>query len=280
MIKKAFFAFATLLIFTSIVLAEARPMGMGGAFVALADDSNAVFRNPAGIGYLKEDMAEVSTRFQHDGGEDTKLGAVEKTSFGNIGIGYSSMSGALEKLTGPSVVYTQGDTPVKSLDQMLVVSYARELNRFMVGSNLKLGSSRVLHANGLAYGGGGVDMDLAAIFKPGNGLSCALAYKSIFGKGFGSATGLSAGVAGRLGEKITWSLENDKAGCEWKPVPALAFRVGRDGAYNAAGVGLARDGFSIDYAYTASEFPAHYISVSLLTNGRGFSGYKQHIAQL
>jgi hypothetical protein len=31
-----------------------RPMGMGGAFVALADDENVVFYNPAGLGFLEE----------------------------------------------------------------------------------------------------------------------------------------------------------------------------------------------------------------------------------
>lgn len=278
--RKIFCALTILLIFTPLVLAQARPMGMGGAFVALADDSNAIFRNPAGIGYLKNDMAEVSTRFQPDNGENATLGAVEKTTFGNIGIGYSSTSNVIGKLTGPSVVYDQGDTPIKSLDQMLVVSYAKELNQFMLGSNLKLGSSRVLQANGLTYGGSGVDLDLAAIFKPGNGLSYALALKSLLGRGFGSPTGLSAGVAGKLGEKITWSLENDKAGCEWKPLSALAFRLGRDGVANAAGVGINNDGFSLDYAYTVKDSPAHYISFSLIMDGRNSYGYKQRIAGL
>jgi len=31
-----------------------RPLGMGGAFAALADDENALFYNPAGLGFLKE----------------------------------------------------------------------------------------------------------------------------------------------------------------------------------------------------------------------------------
>ncbi|MFQ6116642.1 MAG: hypothetical protein ACE5LQ_00090, partial [Candidatus Bipolaricaulia bacterium] len=34
--------------------AGVRPMGMGGAFAALADDENALFYNPAGLGFLTE----------------------------------------------------------------------------------------------------------------------------------------------------------------------------------------------------------------------------------
>jgi hypothetical protein len=263
MMRKTFYVLAILLFFTSAVLAQARPMGMGGAFVALADDSNAIFRNPAGIGYLTDDMAEVGARFQYDSGENTTLGAIEKTTFGNIGIGYASTSNVIGKLTNPSAVADQGDTPLKSLDQVVVVSYAREFKQCMLGSNFKLGSSRVLQANGLTSGGGGVDFDLAAIFKPNNNLSCALALKSIFGRGFGASPGLSAGIAGNMGDKLTWSVENNRAGCEWKPLSALALRVGRDGAYNTAGVGVSRNGFSLNYAYLGKEAPEHYVSLAL-----------------
>jgi hypothetical protein len=39
---------------------SARPMGMGGAFTAVADDINAVFYNPAGLAFKRKQGAEIS----------------------------------------------------------------------------------------------------------------------------------------------------------------------------------------------------------------------------
>lgn len=39
---------------------SARPMGMGGAFTAVADDANAVFYNPAGLGFVKNSFNSAS----------------------------------------------------------------------------------------------------------------------------------------------------------------------------------------------------------------------------
>ena len=47
-----------------------RPLGMGGAFVALADDGNAASYNPAGLGYINaassqsNDSATVQRAYQ------------------------------------------------------------------------------------------------------------------------------------------------------------------------------------------------------------------------
>ena len=41
----------------------ARPLGLGGAYVALSDDSNAIFTNPAGLSQLpKWEITSMSTR--------------------------------------------------------------------------------------------------------------------------------------------------------------------------------------------------------------------------
>src|SRR4051812_23358541 len=37
-----------------------RPMGMGGAFVAVADDANAAFENPAGMAFFDKDARYAS----------------------------------------------------------------------------------------------------------------------------------------------------------------------------------------------------------------------------
>ena len=107
----------------------ARPLGMGGAFVALADDGNAANYNAAGLGYINAAHLSMTTaqrlkgliNYNHIGGV-LPLGSVG--SFGaSIGI-----------LSEDSEVYKE---------QIITVSYGRTfLHRFAFGLNLKSLSTR------------------------------------------------------------------------------------------------------------------------------------------
>ena len=107
----------------------ARPLGMGGAFVALADDGNAANYNAAGLGYINAAHLSMTTaqrfrgliNYNHIGGV-LPLGSVG--SFGaSIGI-----------LSEDSEVYKE---------QTITVSYGRTfLHRFAFGLNLKSLSTR------------------------------------------------------------------------------------------------------------------------------------------
>src|SRR3989344_3428069 len=91
----------------------ARPMGMGGAFVGLADDENAIFTNPAGVAALLKDSAFMSARVA-PGREQTTVGGVQITPLGNLGFAYVQLS---------------DDAPVKATTQTLHLSFAKDLNR-------------------------------------------------------------------------------------------------------------------------------------------------------
>ena len=107
----------------------ARPLGMGGAFVALADDGNATNYNAAGLGHINAAHLSMTTaqrlkgliNYSHIGGV-LPLGSVG--SFGaSIGI-----------LSEDSEVYKE---------QTITVSYGRTfLHRFAFGLNLKSLSTR------------------------------------------------------------------------------------------------------------------------------------------
>ena len=107
----------------------ARPLGMGGAFVALADDGNAANYNAAGLGYIDAAHLSMTTaqrlkgliNYNHIGGV-LPLGSVG--SFGaSIGI-----------LSEDSEVYKE---------QIITVSYGRTfLHRLAFGLNLKSLSTR------------------------------------------------------------------------------------------------------------------------------------------
>jgi len=281
--KKFILLVAAILMVASVCVAQenigARPIGMGGAFTGLADDANAIFLNPAGIGYIRGESAAVSSKIS-DGDEYTILGGVESTPFGSIGIGYVSYSTNVGDLTTTSAT-DPGDTSIRALNQTLYLSYARVLNEFMIvpdsmgrlslGANLKFVSSRLNNAKGLANEqDSGINLDLAASFRTNDVLSWGFAVKNLFGGEEGiygeteSGTSFSAGVSGRfLDDTVILSLENSSIGAEVRLLEALAVRAGRDGSYNTAGVGVNLGGFGVDYAYLAKAEPVHYVGVSI-----------------
>jgi len=80
----------------------ARPMGMGGAFVALADDANSIFWNPAGLSQLQ--WAELSSMYLdlyglENVGSHLIIGALRHPLDGGIGFGWLR--------TGETGLYTE-----------------------------------------------------------------------------------------------------------------------------------------------------------------------------
>lgn len=64
--------FLIIVFYSSIANAEipfffegTRPMGMGGAFTAVADDENAILYNPAGLAKVKESTITISGFLQN-----------------------------------------------------------------------------------------------------------------------------------------------------------------------------------------------------------------------
>ncbi|MFH1576375.1 MAG: hypothetical protein ABID35_02390, partial [Candidatus Margulisiibacteriota bacterium] len=265
--KRFVILLSALLIVTSVCFAQenigARPIALGGAFAGLADDANAIFLNPAGIGYVRGEVASFSSKLSNDN-EYTILGGVQQTAYGSFGVGYISSSSQITDLTDSAALADEGDVAVRSLSQTLVLSFARELNDFMVvpesmgrmsvGTNVKFASSRVANAKGLTSDqNSGLTIDLAAVLKPGDKFAFGFGMRNLMAgdtASEGSGFGLFAGVSSKLlNDAVVISLENGGAGCELWLIPELALRVGRDGEYNTAGIGINLQGFGIDYGY-------------------------------
>lgn len=260
----------------------ARPMGMGGAFTGLADDVNAIFINPAGIGSLNKESAMVSTRLS-EGREYNMIGGVEITPFGNLGVGYVGSTDPVDQdLSG-----LEGGTPVKYTTQTLYVSLSKDLNReirvsrdqgtLLVGMNLKFSSRRLGTANGLFRdGGSNVDVDLASIFKPNDNLSLGLSLQNFLGgKKYSDVAGLNTveeknytiltGISGKLLDgSLTLSADGEELGCEWQLARGISIRAGRGKDSVTSGFGININGFSVDYAYLQKDSPVHYWSVSII----------------
>ncbi len=117
-----FFPVSTFAAFNAIGIG-ARPLGLGGAFVALADDSNAASYNPAGLGYI----------------DTIHIGATHAQRFNGL-ITYNTVAGImpLGRLgsIGASLGILGEDSEIYQ-EQTLRFSYGKAfLKQFSIGANL------------------------------------------------------------------------------------------------------------------------------------------------
>lgn len=273
----------------------ARPMALGQAYTAVADDTNAVFTNPAGLGGQNSwGITTMSTKLLNR--VDYKLvGAVYPTELGTFGIGYLSASTPAGYLTTDKVSISSASA-ISYGSSMINLSYGRDLSEAMhmnstlgklyVGANVKALSSTF---NGVDGTGNGSSCDVGLIFKPNDRLSTGLTFKNIgsnitwnSGADEKLARSLNAGAAynfdrglASLDLQMGGGLSLLRGGIEYQPFNLLVLRAGlnqsvtglNETANNlSGGVGVKLNGFTFDYAYrqdsTLGDNSAHYISIS------------------
>ncbi|MGB9595362.1 MAG: hypothetical protein ACPL7B_03695 [Candidatus Poribacteria bacterium] len=103
----------------------ARPTGMGGAFIAIADDSNASSYNPAGLGFVKNIDASFTRLILYSGVANYNYAgvAVPLKTYGNIGMSF----GILQE---ESKIYSEKN---------VAFSYSKSLvDKVSVGANIKM----------------------------------------------------------------------------------------------------------------------------------------------
>ena len=152
----------------------ARPLGLGGAFVALADDSNAASYNAAGLGYI--DAIQVgATRAQRFNGLITYNSISGIIPFGRIG----SLGADLGILAEDSEIYRE---------QVVRISYGNALfKQLAIGANLKLFGTSFDEANEFVAdnpyfaqtSSSAVSFDLGVIAKPFQSLSIGASVENL-----------------------------------------------------------------------------------------------------
>jgi len=152
----------------------ARPLGLGGAFVALADDSNAADYNAAGLGYIDEVhlAATHAQRFRGLITYNALSGVIPLGRIGSIGAGFGD-------LAEDSDVYHE---------QTLRLSYGNALfKQFAIGANLKLFRTSFDAANEFVAenpyfvktSSSAVSFDLGVIAKPFQSLSLGASVENL-----------------------------------------------------------------------------------------------------
>jgi hypothetical protein len=240
----------------------ARTLGLGGAFVATADEPLGVVWNPAGLSRLDQNEARFETARLFEGTSVNGLSfAVPGSRLPSFGVSMIHLSsGDFERtneLNDPLGTFNTGDTA-------FLLTTAKNISpRLSVGGSLK-----VVRQSVEEYSGGGVGVDLGAIYEVMPNVSVGLSMLNLAGPSIKLRdteesfpiefrTGLATSF---LGGRALVSAEIDqisgqgvrlRGGSEYWMQPSIGLRVGYDDRYPAGGFSyrFAR-GLQIDYGIT------------------------------
>jgi flagellar hook capping protein FlgD len=139
--------------------AGARTVGLGGAFVATADDALGVLWNPAGLQWMDQNQAMFeSVRLFEDTSVNSLSFALPGSRFPSLGVSIVSLSSGqfqrTNELNNPLGTFSEGETAY-------LFSMAKGVgSRLTVGTNFKL-----VHQSVEEFSGGGFGMDLGGIYQ-------------------------------------------------------------------------------------------------------------------
>ncbi|MDI6704502.1 MAG: PorV/PorQ family protein [bacterium] len=154
----------------------ARPEAMGGAFVGLSDDINAIYWNPSGLGYIKTlQMAGLYNKW-FEGINYEYLGYVQPIKrFGTLGLSLTMLQiGGIEKRVEDT------DKPIKKLevnDLGLSLSYGKTFfnKKVSLGANIKYIRSNLSEKKADAF-----SLDIGGLYKmPLKGLSTGISIQNL-----------------------------------------------------------------------------------------------------
>lgn len=280
----------------------ARSMGMGKAYVGLAEDGDALFLNPAGI--AKASSFKFSSMYSNllNDVQYTVVSGVaprdEQSAFGVGYVGYQVGDITLRSLSGTS----EGTASFGS--NVIFISYGTYLSKFLsqawgkdvlLGGNLKYFSSGA--AGDLSSSDTAIDVDLALLVPVNTYTDLGINAQNVLSTTMARSGDEIAAVykvgfkATLLGRKEKAWVANDyqtlnivcdidfekngsvaHAGAEFWPTQNFALRLGSDAADFTAGAGLRLAGIQFDYAYHSyaniPENVTHYVSLSYVGPSR------------
>lgn len=244
----------------------ARPLSLGGAFVGLADDSNALFLNPAGLAQIKNfEITSMSTKIL-ERADYKLLGGSMKLGIGTLGLGYigvSSPAGIPRNEYGTP----ESSSPITHDSNLIVLSYglnmrdvmdsSEDMGDVLVGTSIKYLSKSFNGIEGAK--GEGINADLGVLFKPFESFyTFGFTMQNILQDGsFSWGSGTKENMEGKtkvggtlklfgksslyynVGTDLTLSLDADISsslsrpmlfhmGAEWKPLEFISLRAGVD----------------------------------------------------
>ncbi len=229
--------------------AGARPLAMGGAFVAAATDATAAYWNPAGLALI--DDIEITT--MHSAQSDLQsydfLNIAFKTdSAGSYALSYLRLGVGDIQLTNASSPIPFGVTSYS--DQAALISGGWKLGKqFALGATIKLLKTDAASASAFGFGS-----DLGLIFKPMKELAFGLTARDYTGGSYIQWQGTSTNPTQVLQPSVTvgvsWTEELGKRQAQGDaPVPVSTLSVNFDADTLYAGKALNNYHFGVEYWY-------------------------------
>ncbi|MFH1826802.1 MAG: PorV/PorQ family protein [bacterium] len=158
-----------------------RTIAMGGAYVAVADDANSVFLNPAGLGNaLKNDLSASYVDLFPGENQKTIVGSIGLDEFGRVGFGYNvlAVGFAMKDLSENPVQvnFANGD---------MAISYGYQINKqFLVGAKVSRSFTEFSSSDGLSSAGAAYGVSLGLMIKPIPVLSAGLLLENAYATDF------------------------------------------------------------------------------------------------
>jgi hypothetical protein len=140
--------------------AGARGVGMGGAFVSVADDISSMYWNPAGLARMKQGEAVFSnTRWIADIAHNYAGVAVPLGQFGTVGVNAAFLT--MDEMLRTTVSDPEGTGETFSAGSYAFgLAYAKNLtDRFSIGFNFKVVQERIWHSSA-----SGAALDIGTLF--------------------------------------------------------------------------------------------------------------------
>lgn len=254
----------------------ARPLGMGEAYVGLANDVSAMFYNPAGLAQIAfPEILTMSNNWFLDVKQQI-AGFILPTNLVVIGIGYSGLSsGDIQGYDQNGAATSNFNTSSSSLN----LSFGRKINpNLSLGIGIKTITEKLESRSGTAAA-----MDAGLLYRVNRNLRLGAAAMNL-GSGITFITeNTPLPTSYRLGAAFSTILfEEDinmaadyvsypegaklNLGVEYLVRNTLAIRVGSSSGVLRAGLGITANLLSIDYAYLSRDDlgPTHQLSLSIL----------------
>jgi hypothetical protein len=242
----------------------ARPLGMGGAFLALADDENAVVSNPAGLGFLRR-LSIYSAFVSGFAGE----------TCATVGLALPWLGVAVVEVDSGLIPSVTGEFRFTS--QAGVISFGLAIGGLGLGGRLKLlRVSEPFGARGLAFDPAilWVSPALRVGMLLENAISRAIVQDDGAIEEWPLAIRIGAALTVRPIAGASWNLAIEEGGLLTSQaqfrvgteiwVEGLAARAGYDGSSASVGLSATLEGFRLDWAYylSADLGDSHRVSVT------------------
>jgi len=261
--------------------AGARPLAMGGASAAVADDATATVWNVAGLS--KVDSTAVASMYnardQLDRNHNFLALAKSIENIGTFGIAWINAGvDNIDRYSSANVHEGSFD----SSENAFLISYGAVFDPVRLGGGVKILSQKIdpqLDSTDLGFGG----LDIGVMADPVEAVTVGLTIQNIFGK----IASASVPIQVRLGtalrllpednlllavdlDKAFVDLEDDTAvlhmGAEYVAAELVSFRLGVTSEKEfSAGLGINISDIDIDYAYSIKrdgiEPDTHYVSI-------------------